>query len=81
MGFHDVHRAHGCAAHNSELLFAPCCASVQAMVAAWEAGCGELDQYGMQYSRTFANLCNAGVPVQMLAKAAVQTCQAPTAAA
>ncbi len=51
------------------------------MVAAWEAGCGELDQYGMQYSRTFANLCNAGIPVQMLAEAAVQTCQAPTAAA
>ena len=62
-------------------LFPACCASVQAMISAWEAGCGELDQYGMQYSRTFANLCNAGVPVQMLAEAAVQTCQTPTAAA
>ena len=33
---------------------------VQAMVNAWEAGCGKLDQYGMQYTRLFANLCNAG---------------------
>ena len=33
---------------------------VQAMVGAWEAGCGKLDQYGMQYTRLFANLCNAG---------------------
>ena len=62
-------------------LFPACCASTQAMFSAWEAGCGQLDQYGMLYSRTFANLCNAGVSVEMLAEAAVQTCQSPTAAA
>jgi hypothetical protein len=35
-------------------------ARAQAMVGAWEGGCGKLDQYGMQYTRLFANLCNAG---------------------
>ena len=46
----------------------------QAMVGAWEGQCGQLDQYGMQHSRTFANLCNAGVPVDMLAGAAAAAC-------
>ena len=32
------------------------------MVGAWEGGCGKLDQYGMQYTCLFANLCNAGAP-------------------
>mmetsp|Transcript_14739 Transcript_14739/g.44517 ORF Transcript_14739/g.44517 Transcript_14739/m.44517 type:complete len:505 (-) Transcript_14739:2015-3529(-) len=42
----------------------------------WEASCGTLDQYGMQYSRVWANLCNAGVsPAQLQAQAAV-TCGA-----
>ena len=39
------------------------------MVEAWQAapGCGHLmDQYGMQYSRAFANLCNDGYTVQDL---------------
>lgn len=39
------------------------------MVEAWQAmpGCGHLmDQYGMQYSRAFANLCNADYTVQDL---------------
>jgi hypothetical protein len=31
------------------------------MVGAWESQCGKLDQYGMQHTRAFANLCNAGV--------------------
>ena len=33
----------------------------QGMVAAWEAVKGPLDQYGMQHTRAFANLCNSGV--------------------
>jgi legumain len=49
----------------------------QAMVGAWEGQCGQLDQYGMQHTRTFANLCNAGVPVDTLADAAAIAC-APT---
>lgn len=28
---------------------------------AWESQCGKLDQYGMQHTRAFANLCNAGM--------------------
>jgi len=47
---------------------------VQAMVAAWEDSCGPLDQYGMQHSRTFANLCNAGVPVETFARTAAGEC-------
>ncbi len=44
------------------------------MVAAWEDSCGPLDQYGMKHSRTFANLCNAGVPVATLARTAAGQC-------
>ena len=33
----------------------------QGMVAAWELAQGPLDQYGMQHTRAFANLCNSGV--------------------
>ncbi|KAK9806827.1 hypothetical protein WJX72_004028 [[Myrmecia] bisecta] len=39
---------------------------LRAMVGAWERACGKLDQYGMQYTRTFANLCNAGVAPELL---------------
>ncbi|CAL5223295.1 g5786 [Coccomyxa viridis] len=47
---------------------------LRAMVAAWEDSCGPLDQYGMKHSRTFANLCNAGVPVATLARTADGQC-------
>jgi legumain len=53
---------------------------MQAMVGAWEQQCGLLDQYGMQHTRTFANLCNAGVPIDTLASAAAASC-APAAPA
>ena len=43
-------------------------------MAAWEASCGTLDQYGMQHSRTFANLCNAGVPVDTFAHTVALQC-------
>ncbi len=43
---------------------------LQGMVAAWEASCGTLDQYGMQYTRTFANLCNIGVSSEQLGEVA-----------
>lgn len=55
--------------------------SLQAMVSAWQDQCGKLDQYGMQYSRLFANLCNAGVSVDSLSKSAAATCRQPAAAA
>lgn len=40
----------------------------QGMVAAWEDSFGTLDQYGMMYTRTFANLCNMGVSTTQLAE-------------
>ncbi|KAK9843400.1 hypothetical protein WJX81_000515 [Elliptochloris bilobata] len=54
---------------------------LRAMVGAWEAGCGKLDQYGMQYTRLFANLCNAGIGAQDMATAAARTCRASALAA
>jgi hypothetical protein len=47
---------------------------LQAMMAAWQNQCGKLDQYGMQYSRLFANLCNAGISTETLAGTAAHTC-------
>ena len=47
------------------------------MMDAWSSSgkCGPLmDQYGMQYSRTFANLCNAGVTVPMMQQALAPVC-------
>lgn len=43
---------------------------LQGMVAAWEASCSTLDQYGMQYTRTFANLCNIGILSDQLGEVA-----------
>ena len=48
---------------------------VQGMMNAWQGKCGKLDQYGMQYSRLFANLCNAGVSVDALQTAAHAVCR------
>lgn len=45
------------------------------MMGKWQAKCGRLDQYGMQYSRLFANLCNAGVSEEALERTAEATCQ------
>ncbi len=47
------------------------------MVGAWEGACGPLGQYGMQYSRLFANLCNARVPAASLAASAQTVCSPP----
>lgn len=46
------------------------CFLVQGMVEAWQNAQGPLDQYGMQHTRTFANLCNIGVRPQLLGYAA-----------
>jgi legumain len=47
---------------------------LKAMVSTWESACGQLDQYGMQHTRTFANLCNAGVNPDQLLDTAISTC-------
>ena len=38
-----------------------------------------MDQYAMQYSRTFANLCNIGVSVNLVQKAAQAACAVASA--
>ncbi len=48
------------------------------MVGAWEEACGKLDQYGMQHTRAFSNLCNAGVPPAALGAQAAATCKTGT---
>ena len=52
---------------------------LQSMMDGWTASCGKLDQYGMQYSRLFANMCNAGVSVESVKSAAANACTSPTA--
>lgn len=44
------------------------------MVEVWEQKCGKLDEYGIKYSHTFANLCNAGVKPSVLADSVNGTC-------
>ena len=50
------------------------------MMGAWQEQCGKLDQYGMQYSRLFANLCNAGITTETLTGTLTATCSVPDAA-
>eukprot|EP00850_Spirogloea_muscicola_P014114 SM000099S25220 [mRNA] locus=s99:254479:257061:- [translate_table: standard] len=45
------------------------------MVRAYEGECGPLTQYGMKHTRTFANLCNAGVRPEKVAAFAGEVCQ------
>eukprot|EP00850_Spirogloea_muscicola_P018295 SM000166S02476 [mRNA] locus=s166:79817:83389:- [translate_table: standard] len=45
------------------------------MVRAYEGACGPLTQYGMKHTRTFANLCNAGVRPEKVAAVAGEVCQ------
>jgi legumain len=49
---------------------------LKAMVRAYEAQCGPLKQYGMKHMRSFANICNAGVGEDAMAKVASQACAA-----
>ncbi|CAN6336593.1 unnamed protein product [Urochloa humidicola] len=47
---------------------------LKAMVRAYEAQCGALAQYGMKHMRSLANICNAGVAEETMAKVAAQAC-------
>ncbi len=47
--------------------------SLQGMMDVWTEHCG-MDQYAMQVSRTFANLCNSGVPLTAVSEAAAAHC-------
>lgn len=47
---------------------------LRGMVAAWESGCGKLDQYGMKHTRVFANLCNASISPGLLREKGEHVC-------
>ncbi|MED6110163.1 hypothetical protein PIB30_040401 [Stylosanthes scabra] len=40
----------------------------------YEKHCGTLSTYGKKYSRTFANICNAGIPREQMIAALAKTC-------
>ncbi|XAR70813.1 Legumain [Bertholletia excelsa] len=44
------------------------------MVRTFETHCGSLSRYGMKHVRSLANLCNAGIQGEEMAKAAAQAC-------
>lgn len=44
-------------------------------VASWEANCGPLGEFGMHWTRTFANTCNDGVSPNDFRLAANETCK------
>jgi legumain len=47
---------------------------LKTMVKTFETHCGSLSQYGMKHMRSFANICNAGIPNEQMAEASAQTC-------
>ncbi|GAB2223032.1 hypothetical protein Droror1_Dr00017167 [Drosera rotundifolia] len=47
---------------------------LKTMVATYKEYCGALNSYGMKYTRAFANICNAGVGKDQMARAAAQAC-------
>ncbi|CAN6486403.1 unnamed protein product [Victoria cruziana] len=47
---------------------------LKSTVEAYEEECGPLDQYGMKHMRAFANVCNQGVPVDVIRAACVEAC-------
>ncbi|XP_047340027.1 vacuolar-processing enzyme-like [Impatiens glandulifera] len=47
----------------------------KASVRAYEENCGALSNYGRKYTRTIANICNAGASIQQVAKAAAKACR------
>lgn len=49
---------------------------LKSMVRTFETHCGSLAQYGMKHMRSFANICNAGVSADTMAKVASQACTA-----
>jgi legumain len=50
---------------------------LESMVRTFEAHCGPLGQYGMKHTRAFANMCNAALDHNHMAKAASKACMHP----
>ncbi|KAJ0964590.1 hypothetical protein J5N97_025728 [Dioscorea zingiberensis] len=47
---------------------------LKSMVRSFETHCGSLSQYGMKHMRSIANICNAGISVEMMSQASAQAC-------
>ncbi|KAK7310727.1 hypothetical protein RJT34_08421 [Clitoria ternatea] len=47
---------------------------LKTMVRTFETHCGSLSQYGMKHMRSFANICNARIKNEQMAKASAQAC-------
>jgi legumain len=47
---------------------------LKSTVRAFESQCGSLAQYGMKHMRSFANICNAGILPEVMAKVTAQAC-------
>ncbi|KAL3655691.1 hypothetical protein CASFOL_000087 [Castilleja foliolosa] len=47
---------------------------LKSTVRTFERYCGSLSRYGMKHMRSFANMCNAGVKTEQMAKASSQAC-------
>ncbi|KAJ4955800.1 hypothetical protein NE237_012583 [Protea cynaroides] len=47
---------------------------LKAMVKMFETHCGSLTQYGMKYTRAFANICNSGIPEEEMEEACMAVC-------
>ncbi|KAL0908077.1 hypothetical protein M5K25_022546 [Dendrobium thyrsiflorum] len=49
-------------------------ACLKSMVRIFETHCGSLSEYGMKYYRSFANICNAGINNETMAKVSGEVC-------
>ncbi|XP_056176522.1 vacuolar-processing enzyme-like [Syzygium oleosum] len=47
---------------------------LKAFVRAYKQYCGHMSEYGMQYTRAMANMCNAGVDRDSMVAASIQAC-------
>lgn len=47
---------------------------LKSTVRSFETYCGSLSQYGMKHMRKFANMCNAGVKVEIMEKVSAEAC-------
>ncbi|KAG2722420.1 hypothetical protein I3760_02G127900 [Carya illinoinensis] len=47
------------------------------IVRTYEKSCGSLSNYGMKYTRVFANMCNFGVTLEQVLWASIQACSVP----
>ncbi|KAK8931262.1 hypothetical protein KSP39_PZI016108 [Platanthera zijinensis] len=50
-------------------------ACLKSMVRTFETHCGSLSQYGMKHMRSLANICNAGIEKEAVAKVSAEVCR------